>query len=95
MFTETSRRFDLARRLIVVTVTDAFGSSQDIQISVARDGCPLCGVPYMKTQAGVVDVEATIAGIATAQDTHTDNALASFAAAGADVQSLMAARNKS
>jgi hypothetical protein len=95
MFTETGRRFDLARRLIIVTVTDAFGSTQEIHVAVARDGCPLCGVPYMKTQAGLVDVDATVAAVATAQDTHTDDALASFAAAGADVQSLMAARNKS
>lgn len=94
MFTEISRRFDLASRLIVVTVTDDFGAAQDIHIAVARDGCPLCGTPYMKTQAGVVDVDATLAAVAVSQDVHTDNALSSFQVAGADVAPLISARGQ-
>lgn len=94
MFTEIGRQFDIARRLVMLKVTDAFGSTQDVHIAVARDGCPMCGTPYMKTAAGVVDVEATLAAVAAAQDVHTDNALASLQAAGADVAALIAARSK-
>lgn len=94
MLKEISREFDIPNKVVRLKVTDDLGAEQDVHLAVARDGCPMCNTPYIKTGLGVVDVEATLAAISAAQDVHIDNALASLQAAGADVGAVMAARAK-
>lgn len=94
MLKEKSRVHDIPNRTIRITAEDDLGAVQEISIAVSRDGCPMCGTPYMKTPLGVVDVDATLAAVSDLHDKHVDPAIASFEAAGADVKAVKAAREK-
>lgn len=94
MLKEKLRVHDIPNRTIRITAEDDLGAVQEIHIAVSRDGCPMCGNPYIKTPLGVVDVDATLQAVSDAHDQHIDPAIASFEAAGADVKAVKTARTK-
>ena len=74
--------------MVHVTLQDDLGAKHEWHIALMKDGCPMCGALYIKTPAGVVDVNATVAAMITAITPEIQKAVTAFAAAGADMSAV-------